>query len=495
LYSPSFREKELFVRIKWFIQLRWFFLLGLIVVVLTATTLFQVELPLAKILVVGAGIFAYNLALFFYHRLTDQSSWKNLRQIKIEANLQIVLDLLSLTLLIHYSGGLENPFIILYLLHAIIGSILLSRTDVWVLALLTFFCCLVVITLEYFEVIHHYHLVNFFPYDIHRNLFYISAVLLTILVSLFATIYISSTIVQDLWVREAELFLAQKLLQKQSDELQQANLIKQKQLVQAEKLASLGQLVSGCAHEINNPIQFILGNMRIFKEAFGDVFPILEHEAEAHPELTLARLKYPMFAKHIPILLGDMTKGAERIRDIILDLKTFARGDEGRLDEEVDLNEVVQVCARLVHNKIKHYQVVEKLDPNLPKIMGSNNKLEQVVMGSLINATEALGNMRDGTITMATCLEAGGKMVSLTISDNGPGMTEEVKNRIFDPFFTTKQNSGGTGLGLSISYGIIKEHGGRIEVRSQTGSGATFIFHLPVTRPKGAEDEPNPGRG
>ena len=491
MYSPSFKEEELRVRIQWFIQLRWFFLLGLAGTVLAATQLFQVELPLPKILAVGAGIFAYNLAFFLYHRFT-RGSLKNLRQIKIEANSQIFLDLFGLTLLIHYSGGLENPFIILYLLHAIIASILLSRTEVWVLLLITLSCCLLVITLEYFEIIHHYHLANFFPRDIHRDILYISAVVLTVVVTMFATYYISSTIVQDLWVREAELFLAQKLLQKQSDDLQKANQAKQKQLIQSEKLASLGMLVSGCAHEINNPVQFILGNMRILKESFEDIFPLLDREAEGHPQMTVARLQYPMFAKHIPILLTDLTQGAERIRDIILDLKTFARADEGRLDEEVDLNEAVRVCARLVHNKIKHYRIEETLDPKLPKILGSGNKLEQVIMGFLINAAEALGNLRNGTIKISTRYDRAVNRVSVSVSDNGPGITEEVKNRIFEPFFTTKQHTGGTGLGLSISYGIIQEHGGTIEVESQVGKGATFIFHLPVNRLAGVEHEPDP---
>ncbi|OGP57514.1 MAG: hypothetical protein A2V67_06780 [Deltaproteobacteria bacterium RBG_13_61_14] len=493
MYISSFREEELRVRIIWFIRLRWLFLLGLFSTVLIATQIFRVVLPLKIILAIGGAIFAYNLALHLYHHYTKDSAEKNFRQIRTEANLQIILDLFSLTLLIHYSGGLENPFIMIYLLHAIIASILLSRAEVWILALVTFSCCLLLIILEYFGVIHHYHLANFFPKDIHRDLVYVTGVILTVLVSLFATIYISSTIVQGLWVREAKLFLAQKLLQKQSEELQQTNLVKQKQLVQAEKLASLGQLVSGCAHEINNPIQFILGNMRILKESFEDLFPLLERETRNRPDLTIARLSHEMFVKHIPILLGDMTTGAERIRDIILDLKTFARLDEGRLDEEVDLNEVAQICERLVHNKIKRYRVEEKLAPQLPKVRGSRNKLEQVVMASLINAAEALGNLRNGTIQIATRIEAEAKSVSLSISDNGPGMTEEVKSRIFDPFFTTKQRTGGTGLGLSISHGIIKEHGGYIEVRSRIGKGATFIFHLPVSGCKGAEDEPNPG--
>jgi signal transduction histidine kinase len=204
-------------------------------------------------------------------------------------------------------------------------------------------------------------------------------------------------------------------------------------------------------------------------------------------------LNYPFFKEHIQVLVNDMDKGSERIRNIIRDLKTFARRDEGRMDEAVDLNEVVRVCTPLVHSKIKHYQVEESLDPDLPQLRGSENKLEQVVIATLINAAEAIGESPNGAIQIISRAEDGGKSVSLSISDNGPGMSEELKDKIFDPFFTTKQRTGGTGLGLSITYGIIQEHGGHIKVDSQVGKGTTFTYHLPVERLKGVPNEPDPG--
>ena len=150
------------------------------------------------------------------------------------------------------------------------------------------------------------------------------------------------------------------------------------------------------------------------------------------------------------------------------------------LDEEVDLNQVVEASARLVHNKIKHYRVEQDLADDLPKLRGSTNRLVQVVVNTLINAAEALGERGDATIRVASRQEDGGRQIRLSISDNGPGMTDEVKGRLFDPFFTTKQRSGGTGLGMSIAYGIIEEHGGRIEVDSRQGEGSTFHYILPV---------------
>lgn len=481
----SFREAELFSRIKWFITLRWIFIAGLILTVLLANKVFKVEVPLNKIFMVALGLVLYNSAFYFFHRFYKAPSKSGIRFARIEANLQISLDLITMTLLLHLSGGVENPFIFFYLFHAIIGSILLSRLEVYLQGLLAVILFLSVVALEYFQIIPHYHLIRFFPGDSQNNFLYISVVCFVLVITLFAIIYMSSSIVRGLRFREKELFETKAILEKKSEELAETNrklLEKQKQLVQAEKLASLGQLVSGIAHEINNPIQFILGNMHILKESFEGIFPILDQYVEKNPDLMLARLKYPFFREHIPILLNDMIKGGERIRNIIADLKTFARRDEGRLDEEVDMNEVVRICQRLVHNKLKRYQVEEDLEPNLAKVKGSARKLEQVIMATLINACEALGERPDGRIKIVTRNEDNGQSVMVAITDNGVGMSEEVKKRIFDPFFTTKQRTGGTGLGLSIAYGIIEEHDGRIEVESEPGKGATFIYHLPTIR-------------
>jgi len=473
--SFSLIEEELFIRITWFIKLRWIFLIGLVLTVFVAARIFNVQLPIIKILSVGAAVFIYNSALWAFHQSLKDWSVKKLRTIRGEANLQITLDLISLTLLIHLSGGVENPFIFFYLFHSIIGSILLSRTEVWIQGLLGYIFFVFIVLSEYFGILPHYHLGEFFPADVHADFLYCSVISLSLMVALFTTIYMSSSVIQGLRVRERELFFNQylKLVEKQ------------KQLVLSEKLASLGQLVSGAAHEINNPVQFILGNLMILQEAYDDILPILDRYSQSQPDLCIARLKYPFFRKHIQMLLNDMTTGAKRIRDIVLDLKTFSRGDEGRLDDDVDINEVVKVGQRLVHNKIKHYQIEEDLDPDLPKIKGSENKLQQVVIASLINASEALANRPNGVIKISSRTEDDGKTISFTISDNGPGMTDEVKKRIFDPFFTTKQRTGGTGLGLSITYGIIEEHRGQIKVDSRVGEGTSFTYQLPVTRLEG----------
>jgi C4-dicarboxylate-specific signal transduction histidine kinase len=177
-----------------------------------------------------------------------------------------------------------------------------------------------------------------------------------------------------------------------------------------------------------------------------------------------------------------MSNGTVRIADIVRDLKKFARAEEGRFDETVDLNEAIRSSLRLVHNKVKRHQVVTELAADLPGIKGNLSKIEQVVVANLINAAEALGERPDGVIKVATANDPGGASVSVSICDNGPGMTDDVRRRLFDPFFTTKQRTGGMGLGLSVAYGIIKDHQGWIDVDTRLGEGTVFHYHLPVAR-------------
>jgi PAS domain S-box-containing protein len=241
----------------------------------------------------------------------------------------------------------------------------------------------------------------------------------------------------------------------------------ERQLLQADKLASLGQLVSGIGHEINNPNTFIRGNLFIVQEAMQDIFPILDKHHRTHPELRIARLNYDIFRQNVPILINDMVEGANRIKGIVEGLRKFGKRDDGFLNEMVDVNRVAESCLRLVDNQIRRNALVTvNLAADLPKIMGNAQKLQQVILNILINASQAMDKPR-GKIRVSTFLE--GKEVAIRLKDNGKGMNEKTIGQIFDPFFTTKRHQGGTGLGLSIAYGIVKEHKGRIEVVSEVG--------------------------
>ncbi len=251
------------------------------------------------------------------------------------------------------------------------------------------------------------------------------------------------------------------------------------QLQQTDKMASLGQLVSGVAHEINNPNTIIRGNIAIIREAFADILPMLEERRAADPSLKIARLPYDLFREHIPVLVEDMVQGANRIKSIVDGLREYAKKDDGLAADPVDCNEVVERCLRLVQNQIQRTARIDvDLAPGLPPVRGNMQKLEQVLINIIMNASQAIDKEK-GTIGVCTSLDAERGEVAIRVSDNGTGMEEKTMKQIFDPFFTTKRTKGGTGLGLAIAFRIIREHKGRIEVESTPGEGTTFLIHLP----------------
>ena len=264
------------------------------------------------------------------------------------------------------------------------------------------------------------------------------------------------------------------------------------QLQQADKLASLGQLVSGIGHEINNPNQFIRGNIKIVKQALDDLLPLVDEYYKSHPNLKIARLDYDFLREHIMTLVDDMAHGSERITRIVEGLRGFARKDEGLLVDTVDINTLIEASARLVHNEV-HKRADIKLDlaEDLPSFTGNSQKIEQVFVNLLVNASHAMREGVKGLITIRTRRE--NKDLVVEVEDNGVGMNQKTMKQIFDPFFTTKRAKGGTGLGLAIAYRIIEEHGGTISVTSEPGRGAKFTIRIPVQSGAGAaKEDPRP---
>jgi signal transduction histidine kinase len=252
------------------------------------------------------------------------------------------------------------------------------------------------------------------------------------------------------------------------------------QLLQSYKLASLGKLVAGVAHEINNPNTFIRGNINIIDEAFKDIMPLLDHFYEEDPELKIARLNYNIFKENIPILMEDMVSGTNRIKKIVDGLKNFAKKDEGLLTDNVDINDLVENNLRITEKEIrKHAKYRLNLSPHVPTFKGNFQKMEQVLMNLLLNAAQAIEGDK-GEIFIETGFNEKAGEVIIKVGDNGKGMDEKTRGSIFDPFFTTKRDKGGTGLGLSITYGIIKDHEGRIIVDTSPGVGTTFTIHIPL---------------
>ena len=252
----------------------------------------------------------------------------------------------------------------------------------------------------------------------------------------------------------------------------------EQQLQQADKLASLGQLVSGIGHEINNPNQFIRGNIKIIQQAMEDILPIMDAYNKEHPDFKVARLPYDFFREHILTLIQDMANGSERIKGIVEGLRRFARRDEGLLIDKVDINAIIRESVRLAHNQIHKTADVEvQLAENLPEFKGNIQKIEQVLINLIINAGQAIPEERRGLIEVTT--DKDDTHILVEVRDNGSGMSERTIKQVFDPFFTTKRARGGTGLGLSIVYRIIEEHNGTISLSSKVGEGTTFSIKIP----------------
>jgi two-component system NtrC family sensor kinase len=238
----------------------------------------------------------------------------------------------------------------------------------------------------------------------------------------------------------------------------------QAQLVQAEKMKSLGQLVAGVAHELNNPIGFVHANLQLLDEY---IVKLVEGQrTESDTDRT---------REAITKLLVRSREGTERVKKIVQDLRTFSRMDQAEL-QDADLHEEIDRTLALMEPRFKNTIRVERFYGELPKVRCYPGQLNQVFLNLLMNACDAIEN--DGTIVIHTETIPGG--VRLTFEDDGPGIPDDVRGRIFDPFFTTKAVGVGTGLGLSLSHGIIERHGGRIAVDSEPEGGTVFTIELPL---------------
>ncbi|MBN2644304.1 MAG: transporter substrate-binding domain-containing protein [Desulfuromonadaceae bacterium] len=252
----------------------------------------------------------------------------------------------------------------------------------------------------------------------------------------------------------------------------------QQQLIQADKMTSLGVLVSGVAHEINNPNALLLLNLPQLQRAWVDIAPLLDERLEDRGDFSVGRLPYSQMRSEIPEMLGEMQASAGRIKRIVVDLKDFARRDDSPVSTLVDLNQVVEAALRLVENPLKnatdHFSL--QLDKSLPLIGGNGQRIEQVVINLLLNACQALNDPAQ-PIVLRTLM--GTEEVRLEVEDGGCGVAPEHLAQLTDPFFTTRRESGGTGLGLSVSAGIAHEHGGRLEFSSTPGQGTLARLILP----------------
>ena len=262
----------------------------------------------------------------------------------------------------------------------------------------------------------------------------------------------------------------------------------QAKMIHSEKMASIGQLAAGVAHEINNPIGFMKSNIHTLKEYFEDIKGLLAHYRELESSINtdppvkeiMAKIQdvkteidYDFIYDELDSVLDDSKEGVERVARIVRDLKNFSHADSGVV-EYSDINRGIESTLNIVWNQLKYAATVNKDLGDLPLVKCDLEKLNQVIMNLLINAGQAIE--RDGIIDIRT--RSNHNLVEIKISDNGCGIPPEITPKIFDPFFTTKDVGSGTGLGLNLVYNIIKGHNGSIDVHSEVDKGSTFTIYL-----------------
>ncbi len=298
----------------------------------------------------------------------------------------------------------------------------------------------------------------------------------------------------ELQQRNAELTALNAELSSLNAELTQA----QEQLAQSDKLASIGLLAAGVAHEINNPVGFVQSNLGTLDGYIQTLFALLDRyqaleaalgDASARREIEQQRedAELDYLRDDIPALMKETKDGITRVRKIVQDLKNFSRVDSQHEWQVVDLHEGIDSTLNMVHNELKYKADVIKEYGELPPVECLPSEINQVVMNLLVNAGHAISSEQRGRITVRT--GAAGEQVWIEVADTGSGIAPDHLAKIFDPFFTTKPVGKGTGLGLSLSYGIVKKHGGTISVESTVGQGTCFRITLPTHRPAAAASE------
>ncbi|MEM6448979.1 MAG: MHYT domain-containing protein [Cyanobacteria bacterium P01_D01_bin.105] len=351
-----------------------------------------------------------------------------------------------------------------------------------------------------------------------NGLLLVSAVVIGSLI-IFSVAWISAFLDRKLsaQIQHSEALQVSKAKLKQQTQALSQTLIEvqslQAQLVQSEKMSSIGQLVAGIAHEINNPVNFIHGNLRHVEGYTKDLLLLIgayqQHYPQPVPALqaTIEEIEPAFLQEDLPKVLASMRGGTNRIRDIVLSLRNFSRMDESDL-KRVDIHEGIESTLMILQHRLKDscqhlpIEICRDYD-QLPLIDCYPGELNQVFMNVLVNAIDAIeeaiednasestsdiekegqmekDQMKKGQITIRTA-RAASDWVEIAIADNGPGIPDDVKPRIFDPFFTTKPIGKGTGLGMSISYKVIVDrHGGKIDVVSDAAQGSKFLIRLPM---------------
>lgn len=284
--------------------------------------------------------------------------------------------------------------------------------------------------------------------------------------------------------RTARLVTTNEQLKHQMEECKRAEEAlrkSQEQLYQAQKMESLGTLVAGVAHEINNPVNLFMFNVPLVQKVWHDFLPVLKEHASKEPDKKYGGLTNGFLEENLDQLLSDMNMAANKVSKIVSDLKNFARKTTVVNKKLVQINDAIDHAVRLARTTLTKSGIELKVDlgDNLPRMEGNLQSIEQIILNLIVNASQAIDHDK-GKVEIVTGFKKRTGQIFISVSDNGRGIAPSVSDNIFDPFVTNRQADGGTGLGLSITYNLVKAHDGEITFQSQKGKGTTFTVFFPT---------------
>jgi signal transduction histidine kinase len=459
-YSPE--ERALILRLRVYVNMRWLAILATIIATLVASMVFHVGFPTLPVYVICAIITFYNLLLFRWTRgLSAQKPELVIRRAEAYGNVQVILDLVMLTALMHFTGGIENSFIFLYIIHTSAAAIFLPKRRVYELTTLAMVMVALLVFLEYAGIIPHVNLEGFvLPYR-YKELSRVIAVLVALVTLAYASVYVATAIVGELRRRQREVVkLKDQLLEQRKMELEQ------------------------CSGEVVNLVEE--------RRRFVRFLSVVAHDLQSPLVATQSLLSYIVDGYTGEITDGQkdlMQRGIRRIDGLltlITDLLDIPRIEVGQLKREmreISVNEVVKQAMEGLDNLARQKGIALKVElpQSSPKVYASNRRLQQVVTNLTSNA---INYTREGTVLVR--VTDGDDDVRVEVIDTGIGIPPDDLPRLFEDFFRgSNVGAKGTGLGLSISKRIIEAHGGKIWAESpcpETGKGSRFTFTLPKGR-------------
>ena len=456
------QEAALMIWLRVLVATRWTAIPMVIIATLIATKVFHISFLTLPVYLICAFIAAYNLLLLLQSRNLEKRSTRPLADtIRGYGTIHIVLDLVTLTVLIHFTGGIENPFIFYFVLHIIGASIALRRKSVYYLATMALLLVALLVLLEYAGAIPHINLAGFAPSELYREVSYILAILAVLATALYISTYLATAVSRELGRRQYEIAeLREHLLEERTGQLQKASAEIAK--LEEEKSRFL-RFLGIAAHDLKAPLTAIQGFLWVMLGGYSG-------------EITDKQRN----------ILERSTRRINELLNLISDLLDIPRIETGQIvqeTKEISLREVVKHSLNDLRNSAKEKGVKLKVElpDGLPKIRGSSPRLQQVITNLVSNA---INYTPEGTVTIRITEER--NELRVEVMDTGIGIPSEELPQVFDDFFRASNvEARGTGLGLSITKRIVEAHGGKIWVESpppETKKGAKFTFTLPKGR-------------